>query len=183
MIIYSFFLFQGAVHGVAFAISGEAAIPYLSKRECQLGGYISQFVTFYPASGQPFKVLVYVATPKNPLWMGHADERTIAQQVIDCSGPSGHNVEYIIRLAEFMREHFTEDHDPHLFRLEKEVLDLVSQKNMCLKSLMGNGEGCISFIRRNTPSPTSNSREDQERADSFEYAARVTGTTLRCLNL
>ncbi|KAJ8950304.1 hypothetical protein NQ318_021161 [Aromia moschata] len=160
---------KGTVHGVAFAISGEAAIPYLSKRECQLGGYISNFTTFYPMKGEPFKVLAYVATPKNPLWMGDADDVSIAQQIIDCSGPSGHNVEYLVRLANFMREHFSEQHDPHLFNLEKEVLRLIDNRKMCLKTLMGDGEGCITFIKRDSPSPTSNHREEEDRIDSFEH--------------
>lgn len=174
---------KGIVHGVAFAISGEAAIPYLSKRECQLGGYITHFTSFFPVNGEPFKVLAYVATPKNPLWMGDADERSIAQQIIDCSGPSGHNVEYIVRLANFMRDHFSEDHDPHLFSLEKEILNLINSKQMCLKSLMGNGEGCVTFIRRDVPSPSSNLPEEEDRIESFEHTTRIQGKTLRCLNI
>ncbi|KAJ8926913.1 hypothetical protein NQ314_020765 [Rhamnusium bicolor] len=173
----------GQVHGVAFAISGEAAIPYLSKRECELGGYISQFTTFFPVSGEPFKVLAYVATPKNPLWMGDADDKAIAQQIIDCSGPSGHNVEYLVRLANFMREHFSEHHDSHLFNLEQEVLALVERNQMCLRTLMGSGEGCVTFIKRDSPSPTSNPPEEQERIESFEHTTRIQGKTLRCLNI
>ncbi|KAJ8981476.1 hypothetical protein NQ317_007002 [Molorchus minor] len=174
---------KGEVHGVAYAISGEAAIPYLSKRECQLGGYISHFATFHPISGEAFKVLVYVATPKNPLWMGDADEGAIAEQIIDCSGPSGHNVEYLVRLANFMRDHFSDNHDAHLFNLEKEVLSLIDRKNMCLNTLMGSGEGCVTFIKRNTSSRSSDRNDEEDRTDSFEHTTRIEEKTLRCLNL
>lgn len=171
------------VHGVAFAINGEEAISYLSKRECVLGGYISQFTDFYPIKGEAFKVLAYVATPKNPLWMGDADDRDIAHQIIDCSGPSGHNVEYLVRLANFMREHFSDEHDSHLFSLEKEVLDLVNKKNMCLKSLMGSGEGCVSFVKKDSVESGSQAVQDEDRIESFEHSTRFEEKTLRCLNL
>lgn len=48
------------VHGVAYAISGEAAIPYLNHRECQQGGYIAKIVDFYSEKGQ------LRMTPSNP---------------------------------------------------------------------------------------------------------------------
>ncbi|XP_018571320.1 glutathione-specific gamma-glutamylcyclotransferase 1 [Anoplophora glabripennis] len=175
--------YKGVVHGIAFAISGEEAISYLSKRECLLGGYISQFSTFYPIKGEPFKVLAYVATPKNPLWMGEADDRDIAHQIIDCSGPSGHNIEYLVRLANFMREHFSDEHDPHLFSLEKEVLDLVNKNNMCLETLMGNGEGCVSFIRKDLFESESQAVQDEDRIESFEHSTRMEEKILRCLNI
>ncbi|KAJ8923729.1 hypothetical protein NQ315_010310 [Exocentrus adspersus] len=175
--------YKGMVHGVAFAISGDEAVSYLAKRECLLGGYISQFTTFFPLKGEPFKVLAYVATPKNPLWMGEADDKDIAHQIVDCSGPSGHNVEYLVRLADFMREHFSDEHDSHLFNLEKEVLELVSRKNMCLHTLMGSGEGCVSFIRKELSRSESESTDDEDRIESFEHTTRVQEKTLRCLNL
>ncbi|KAG5895060.1 hypothetical protein JTB14_021027 [Gonioctena quinquepunctata] len=172
----------GIVHGVAFAISGEAAIPYLSKRECQLGGYDSQFTTFYPVNGKPFKVLAYVATPKNPLWVTGEDEETIAQQIVASKGASGHNVEYLVRLANFMRDHFADQHDAHLFKIEKEVLAIVEENKLCLNSLMGNGDGCITFIKRSN-SPRSHVQEEQERPGSSQYATRIQGKKLRCVNL
>lgn len=177
---------EGQVYGVAFAISGEAALPYLSKRECEQGGYISKFTEFYPLEGDPITVLVYVATPLNQHWLGEADVEEIADQIINCQGPSGHNVEYLLRLAHFMRRHFPKSHDSHLFTLEEKVLCIVEQKNMCLKTLMGNGEGCITFIRKpgsRESSPTQDRRNREERVDSFEHTARVPGKKLRCLNI
>nr|XP_023013442.1 glutathione-specific gamma-glutamylcyclotransferase 1 [Leptinotarsa decemlineata] len=173
---------RGIVQGVAFAISGEAAIPYLSRRECQLGGYESNFTTFYPVNGKPFKVLTYVASPKNALWVGEEDERRTAEQIIDSRGASGHNVEYLIRLANFMREHFTEHHDQHLFKLEKEVLALIAKRNMCLTSLMGNGEGCVTFVKRPSTAARSDIQEEEERPGTSQYTTRIQGKKLRCVN-
>ncbi|XP_056632871.1 glutathione-specific gamma-glutamylcyclotransferase 1 isoform X1 [Diorhabda sublineata] len=175
---------QGRVHGIAFEISGDAAIPYLSRRECKLGGYISHFTTFYPANGNPFNVLLYVATSNNPHWLGHAEAKTIARQVINSKGTCGSNVEYVIRLANFMREHFSDVPDFHLFELEKEVLDLIENERLCLKALMGDGEGCISFVKKNVDrTSTRQLQEDEGRLDNFQFSTRIQGTKLRCLNL
>lgn len=176
---------QGTVYGIAFEISGDAAIPYLSQRECKLGGYVSHFTTFYPVHGKPFNVLLYVATTNNPHWLGHAETKTIAQQVMNSKGTCGSNVEYVVRLANFMREHFSEQSDVHLFELEKEVLALIQSEKQCLKTLMGDGEGCVSFVKKNVDCTTSTSQlqEEQERTETFQFSTRIQGTKLRCLNL
>ncbi|RZC35847.1 cation transport regulator-like protein 1 [Asbolus verrucosus] len=174
---------KGLVYGVAFAISGEAAVPYLSKRECELGGYTSVFTNFYPINGEPFKVLLYVATPKNPLWLGDAHVSDIAGQILECRGPSGYNVEYVLRLANFMKHHFPDQDDQHLYSLEKEVLKRVEEKNMCLKTLMGDGEGCVTFVKEERRRSTDNSDENQERIETFQHTTRVPEKTLRCLNI
>ena len=171
------------MYGVAFAISGEAAIPYLSKRECELGGYTTVFTTFYPVSGDPFKVLLYVATPKNPLWMGDAKIVDIAEQIVDCRGPSGYNVEYVLRLANFMKHHFPECEDNHLFSLEEEVLRRVNDKKMCLRTLMGDGEGCVTFVKEERRRSTDSTDDNQERIETFQHTTRVPEKTLRCLNI
>lgn len=176
--------FQGLVYGLSYAISGDAAIPYLSKRECELGGYITQFTDFHTRKGQIIKVLLYVATPKNPLWLGDGRTEDIARQIVQSSGPSGHNVEYLIRLANFMREHFPEHYDHHLFNLERDVLSIVNEENMCLEDLMGTGKGCVRFVRKmSTGSNESNDNNNHERPESFQHTTRVPDKPLRCLNI
>lgn len=171
------------VHGVAYAITGEAALPYLSNRECKLGGYITQITTFYPLIGEPIKVLLYIATPKNDLWMGDAPVNDIATQISESKGDSGHNIEYLLRLADFMRHHFPGEEDSHLFSLEKEVLKRVQNQKLCLKTVMGDGRDCIKFIKSSPLSSSAPLGQGQERADSFQYTARVPGKKLRCLNI
>lgn len=111
--------------------------------------------------GDPFEVLVYIATPKNPLWLGEAQETDIANQIIECSGPSGHNVEYVLRLANFMRQHFPTVTDYHLYILEQEVLRSIKCKNLSLTTLMGDGKGCVTFIK------------EPNRNETLQYTARI----------
>lgn len=172
------------VHGVAFAISGEAALPYLQNRECTLGGYMTQFTKFYPLIGDPINVLLYIATPTNPLWMGEAPMEDMARQISETRGDSGYNAEYLLRLADFMRFHFPGEEDYHLFALEKEVMQRIDKHNMCLKTLMGDGKDCVKFIKQMSASASPHQeQQEQVRVDTFQYTARVPGKKLRCLNI
>lgn len=94
----SFHFSQGIVHGRAFQVQDNAALTYLENRECALGGYLTTIATFHSRnSTSQFPVVIYIATSKNAHWLGEESLQTIARQIIDCSGPSGHNVEYLLR--------------------------------------------------------------------------------------
>jgi glutathione-specific gamma-glutamylcyclotransferase len=137
---------EGICWGCAYKVTGDLALSYLDQRECQLGGYMTAYTKFYPRvatefsglSGEAFPVLLYIATPTNDYWMGDDCEHKIAEQIVTASGPSGHNVEYLLRLAIFMREEIPGVHDEHLFTLEKLVRDELIKRKMCLFSVMGN---------------------------------------------
>ncbi len=104
-------ILQAKTHGIAFQLLGEAALDYLQKRECTLGGYVTHITTFHPRPVQtkkpdsdssddetsssssssswdnmttlkPFHVLLYVATPASIHWMGPSPLKDIAEQVI-----------------------------------------------------------------------------------------------------
>ena len=66
-------------------------------------------------------MLVYAATPKNPLYLGPANLQHIAVQIASARGQAGFNVEYLVRLADFMRKEVPDFDDEHLFELEKLV--------------------------------------------------------------
>lgn len=110
---------EGCTWGVAYQVQGEQvseALKYLNVREAVLGGYDTKEVTFYPQDtpDQPLKALAYVATPQNPGYLGPAPEEAIATQILACSGFSGHNLEYLLRLADFMQLCGPQAQDEHL---------------------------------------------------------------------
>ena len=74
--------------------------------------------TEQPASSEPFSVVLFTATPANDLWLGEAPLEDIARQCVECVGRTGHNVEYVLKLAEWARETFPEVEDKHLYGLE-----------------------------------------------------------------
>ena len=89
---------QGTVYGRAFEVKNSAALPYLQKRECTLGGYLTTMSTFHSRDGKSnFPVVIYIAAEKNEHWLGEAPLSSIARQISECAGPSGHNVEYLLR--------------------------------------------------------------------------------------
>uniref|UniRef100_A0A452H833 Gamma-glutamylcyclotransferase n=1 Tax=Gopherus agassizii TaxID=38772 RepID=A0A452H833_9SAUR len=55
----------------------------------------------------------------NPTYLGPASEEDIAAQIIVSSGRSGHNIEYLLRLADFMRYFCPQVEDEHLFSIEE----------------------------------------------------------------
>lgn len=172
---------EGITWGCAFKVTGQLALDYLKQRECTLGGYQTDYIRFYPRkasewsgiSGQAFPALVYIATPKNDLWIGEEPLVETARQIAECQGPSGHNVEYLIRLAVFMREELPGACDEHLFELEGLVRRFVAEANVAIGSLLGNAPR---RIRRD-------SHEEIRRHASFEFTARVPEKKLRCLHI
>lgn len=174
---------DGITWGCAYKITGSTALTYLKQRECTLGGYSTLYAKFYPRvaaddmelCGEAFPALLYIATDKNQLWMGDTPLSVIAQEIADSQGPSGHNVEYLIRLANFMRDELKDVvvDDEHLFQLEQYVRDILSERKICVYSLMGRQP---ERIRRD-------SHEEIRRPATFEFSSRVPNKKLRCLNI
>ncbi|KAB1717970.1 gamma-glutamylcyclotransferase, partial [Klebsiella pneumoniae] len=113
--------------GVAFEVTGsqvEESLKYLNVREAVRGGYLTRVVDFFlqDTNQSPVQALVYIATPDNPIYLGPASTKEIAAQIAVCKGKSGHNTEYLLRLAEFMRVSCPNVDDPHLFSIEAAVL-------------------------------------------------------------
>ncbi|XP_060031071.1 glutathione-specific gamma-glutamylcyclotransferase 1 isoform X2 [Erinaceus europaeus] len=123
---------QGCTWGVAYQVRGaqvSEALKYLDVREAVLGGYDTKEVTFHPqdAPDQPLKALAYVATPQNPGYLGPAPEEAIATQILACRGFSGHNLEYLLRLADFMQLCGPQAQDEHLAA----IVDAVGTRLPC----------------------------------------------------
>ena len=172
---------EGICWGCAYKVTGDLALSYLEQRECKLGGYLTAYTKFYPRvatefsglSGEAFPVLLYIATPSNDYWAGDESPESIAEQIVNASGPSGHNVEYLLRLAIFMREEIPGVHDEHLFLLEKLVRDKLIKRKICIFSVMGHQPN---RIRRD-------SHESLRRPINFEFTTKVQEKRLRCLNI
>ncbi|XP_064183366.1 glutathione-specific gamma-glutamylcyclotransferase 1-like [Anguilla rostrata] len=116
--------------GVAYEVNGseiEECLKYLNMREAVLGGYITRAVEFFPREEchLPHLALVYIATCDNPIYLGPASPEEIAAQIAICRGKTGHNIEYLLRLVEFMRSYCPEVEDEHLFAIEAATLSLM----------------------------------------------------------
>lgn len=154
---------------------------------------------------QPFAALLYVATPSNRLWLGDAPLPLMAHQIVECRGATGHNVEYLLRLAEYMRDAAPEADDDHLFSLEQLVRHEIRRRRLCLDTLMGvatstatpttvldgdDGEelddkGDVADVAELAAQLQHQHLEQAAAApqDSFAFSSRVPGKKLRCINI
>jgi len=170
-------------HGVALELTGEEALDYLNNREMTLGGYSQKITMFQPIPGDqapPFPVLVFVATSFSNYWLGPAEPHEIADQVVNSSGPSGHNVEYVLKLAEWLHKTLPEVWDEHLFSIEMQVRLKVKERRLCLQTLMGEsvemeGEVEVREVRQGDHSP------NQHRRGTFAYTCE--NKCLKCVKL
>ncbi len=111
--------------GVVYRIDGQSIAAVLSQLdEREQGGYRRVNIPFVAKdrthSGE-LTAVAYFAGPDNPNYLGPASMDSIAGQVRACSGPSGHNVEYVLRLAEALME--LNVADEHVFDLANRVAD------------------------------------------------------------
>lgn len=83
----------------------DEVLAQLDERE--QGGYerVDADLHFEPRAevAAPRRALLYLATSENVNYLGPASLEQIAGQVRGSEGPSGHNVEYVLRLAEALR--------------------------------------------------------------------------------
>ncbi len=110
----------GAVcKGVAYRVEHEV-FEHLDHRE--KNGYERHAVSiFLSRSARRVGGLLYVARSDNHAYLGPAPLPELAAHIARSSGPSGSNRDYLLRLAEALRE--LGDPDPHVMALEALLLE------------------------------------------------------------
>ena len=97
--------------GMAYRVSAESAdqtLQALDYRERQ--GYEREQTSLHIQNiGTVGQVHIYVASADNPHFTGERTEEEIAEVVRSCRGASGDNVEYVLLLAQALREMQVED--------------------------------------------------------------------------
>ena len=129
--------------GAAFKLQGtpeeqQKTLAWLERREKQYD--LRQKVDVYPPSAFSLSkdevdvvvvgALCYIATScstANPNYLGKAPLDVIAAQIAVSKGPSGHNYEYLFKLAEALRE-IPGAVDEELFILEEMVKEILAKK-------------------------------------------------------
>jgi cation transport regulator ChaC len=94
--------------------SADDVLAHLDVRE--QGGYERLSLTLEGARG-PTTALVYLAREANAEWLGPAPLAELAATIARARGPSGSNLEYVVRLAEAIRA--AGEDDPHVFEVER----------------------------------------------------------------
>ena len=110
----------GAVCGGLSYLIDAAVFRQLDQRE--KNGYLRVSTEMTFDDGSTATGLTYIATADNEAWLGEAGEREIACHIHGASGPSGPNDEYLLSLAQSLRDLGLDD--PHVFEIERHLLEL-----------------------------------------------------------
>ena len=108
--------------GMAYLITPDT-LEHLDVRE--KNGYLRFVTTLSLDDGRELEGLVYIATEENAAFLGTASERDIAEHIARSTGPSGSNRDYLLQLADALRQMGAED--PHVFDIERELVRLIEQ--------------------------------------------------------
>lgn len=101
-------------HGMAYLITPQV-FGHLDHRE--KNGYLRLATKIFFDDGSSEEGLVYIATEENAAFLGEASEQAIALQIAASHGPSGPNREYLLDLAQALRDMAKDDE--HVFAIEK----------------------------------------------------------------
>ncbi|CAG0915919.1 unnamed protein product [Notodromas monacha] len=181
---------EGVTWGKAYELRDEIAYEYLEQREGTLGGYTHAMTWFWPMNNsdttEQIQVMVYMATPDSPHWLGPTDLSALAGQVATSHGAAGHNAEYVLRLADFMRTTFPAMKDDHLFDLEKLVLEELNRVNLSIDKVMNMRHKVDPAALALQAALEHRGSVGQQSFDSLklDFQTGVTsGTGMRCLGL
>ncbi len=105
--------------GMAYLITPEV-FEHLDRRE--KNGYLRHAVTLTFDDDSHAEALIYIATEDNAAWLGEADEAEIARNIARAEGPSGPNRDYLVHLAQALRELGATD--AHVFAIENHLREL-----------------------------------------------------------
>lgn len=108
----------------------QEALDYLYTREAILGGYEMLYTKFHArGTWDTEEVLVFTATRGSGVYLGPADTKVMAEQIVGTRGLAGPNIDYVTNIADFVRTHIPEDEDDHLFSLDRTIRNIVSGTN------------------------------------------------------
>jgi cation transport regulator ChaC len=109
------------VRGIGYRFAREdagAVFADLDVRE--QAGYAPHRVRIELDAVEAVDAIAYIAPPGNAWDAGPEELSVIAERIAIARGPSGTNLEYLLRLAEALRD--LGDHDAHVLELERRVL-------------------------------------------------------------
>ncbi len=114
----------GAVcHGMAYLVTPEE-FAHLDFRE--KNGYLRVATCMTFDDGSSTEGLVYIAAHDNAAFLGAASEGAIASQIASAAGPSGPNRDYLVALAQALRD--MGKPDDHVFAIERHLAQLGQDK-------------------------------------------------------
>lgn len=113
--------------GMAYELrtdSQQSVMTALDHRE--KGGYEQLTLPLFFQDGPGIHGTTYYADPGNPDYLGEADVTDIARQILDATGPSGSNLEYLYNLEAALMEFPSQD--PHVTSIANKARNLQQRR-------------------------------------------------------
>ena len=111
--------------GMAYQVTPDT-FEHLDHRE--KNGYLRVFTPLHWLhEDSETQGVVYLAGADNEAYLGPASDHDIAAHIARSTGPSGPNSEYVLKLAQALRA--INEHDEHVFAIERELLKLLRLQN------------------------------------------------------
>lgn len=98
--------------GLLYGIDKKHAEPILQMLDHrEQGGYERVWVSAQLHGEEPRVIgaITWIASPENPYHLGRAPIDEMIRQIESATGPSGSNIEYVLKLSEALDEHGIED--------------------------------------------------------------------------
>lgn len=109
--------------GIAFDVRGQDTVQIYDELDVrESGGYVRISVDIEFGDDSATSAVTYFAPPENDNFLGPASTLEIAAQIRSCEGQSGHNVDYVLRLADALWE--LDIHDEEVYELAHCVREL-----------------------------------------------------------
>lgn len=103
--------------GMAYRVSPDVFV-HLDHRE--KNGYTRLSLPLVFGDGTSVTGIVYIASDGNEAFLGPASDVDIARHIAAARGPSGPNRDYLLHLADALRDLGADD--PHVFAIERALL-------------------------------------------------------------
>jgi cation transport protein ChaC len=114
--------------GMAYQVTPDT-FEHLDHRE--KNGYLRVFTELHwldepdQNTQSPTTGLVYLASADNEAYLGPDSDEAIAAHIARSQGPSGPNSEYLLNLAQALRD--MDEYDEHVFAIEQQLLKQLNQ--------------------------------------------------------
>lgn len=104
--------------GMAYQVTPDT-FEHLDHRE--KNGYLRVFTPLHWLNEAGVaEAVVYLASADNEAYLGPDSDEAIAAHIARSAGPSGPNKDYVLQLAQALRD--MNEHDEHVFAIERELL-------------------------------------------------------------
>ena len=110
--------------GMAYLIEAHTVVETFEQLDHrEKNGYERIVTELHLHDGRAVPGLVYIAPVNNFAYLGEADLHDIATQILYSEGPSGRNIDYLLALADALRQLNADD--DHVFELESRALAMM----------------------------------------------------------